>query len=98
VRQQAAIQLIGWLTDPDNLAVWSQEAGYVPARRSALAAWSGNDDYFAFLDAQLTLAQPYPVTATGPIQDALAIALFDVISLARTPGAAAEEALQRLRP
>ena len=98
VRQQRAMELIAWLTAAENLGPWSLESRMVPARRSALAAWGPGDDYYRFLAAELDRAAPFPIATSSAVLDALAIAAIDVLSLTQPPAAAAQEAVDALRP
>jgi ABC-type glycerol-3-phosphate transport system substrate-binding protein len=98
VRQQRAMELIAWLALPENLAPWSQASRLVPARRSALALWTPANDYFNFLASELERAAPFPIATSDSVLNALAIAAVDVLSLARSPAAAAQEAVEALRP
>ncbi|MCI0397245.1 MAG: extracellular solute-binding protein [Chloroflexi bacterium] len=98
VRQALAGELIAWLASGPNLGDWSLQSLNAPARRSAFERWPTDDAYVAFLQAQLEQAQPYPATATSLVLSALGTAVFDVISLAKPPQVAAEEAAAALQP
>jgi ABC-type glycerol-3-phosphate transport system substrate-binding protein len=92
------MELIAWLTAPENLGPWSLESRRVPARRSALETWAPPNDYFAFLAAELERAAPFPIATSNAVLDALNIAAVDVLSLAQSPAEAAQEAVDALRP
>lgn len=96
-RQARAVELIAWLTSPDNLGPWSASSYILPARRSALENWPAPPDYLTFAQAELERAQPYPPTAVTVIMNALNEALFDVVTLAASPQAAAEQAAEDVR-
>ncbi len=70
----------------------------LPARRSAFEQWPEDDAYFQFLQQQLELADPYPYRASGATLDAISIAVFDVLSLTKTPQQAAQDAVTSLLP
>ena len=56
-RQLAAMEFIVWMLDPDRSSLWTQAAGRLPARRSALDAWGRGDLYYVFLREQLEAAR-----------------------------------------
>ncbi|MGH2536817.1 MAG: extracellular solute-binding protein [Candidatus Promineifilaceae bacterium] len=97
-RRPAAAELLLWLSQPDNMAAWSEAAGRLPARRSALRLWASQDGYIRFLSAQLEQAQPFPEAAGTIVLGALSQAAFNVLSLQADPQAAAEEAAANLTP
>ncbi len=97
-RQQLALALLTALTAPEELGAWSLQSNALPARRSALATWSADDPYVSFLAAQLELAQALPEEATGSLLEAMRNAVFDVVSLAQSPRAAAQAAVSAVRP
>ena len=95
-RQTLVADLLNWLIAAPNLGDWSLSAGTLPARRSAFEQWPADDAYFEFVQEQLELAEPYPFRADRTIIDALSIALFDVLSLAKTPQQAAQATVDSL--
>ena len=98
-RQAVAADLLRWLAAGPNMGDWSLAASRLPARSSAFEQWPAGDDYIDFLQAQLAqAAAPYPPLARGAMLDALGSALFDVLSLASTPEAAAQQAVNALKP
>ena len=95
-RQVLVAELLGWLVEGSNLGEWSLAAMRLPARRSAFEQWPLEDEYIAFLLEELENAQAFPNMADKMIVDALGDALFDVLTLAKTPQAAAEDAAAAL--
>lgn len=95
-RQILVAELLGWLVEGSNLGEWSLAAMKLPARRSAFEQWPVEDEYIAFLLEELESAQAFPHTADKMVIDALGGALFDVLTLAKTPQAAAEDAVAAL--
>jgi ABC-type glycerol-3-phosphate transport system substrate-binding protein len=96
-RQARAVELIAWLTSPENLGPWSASSNILPARRSALENWAAPTSYLTFAQTELERALPYPPTATTAIISALNEAVFDVVTLTASPQAAAEEAAEAVR-
>lgn len=72
-QQLLAAELIAWLTSTQNMGEWSLAALTVPARRSALDLWPGDDSYIIFLHQQAEIAQPFPAlidrTVLGYLRD-----------------------------
>jgi hypothetical protein len=64
----------------------------LPGRRAAFAEWPTNDAYLTFLQSELERAEAFPNVATTTIVSALSTAVFDVVSTAKSPQTAAEEA------
>jgi ABC-type glycerol-3-phosphate transport system substrate-binding protein len=78
-RQALCARLIQHLTAPDFLSAWSLSAHYLPARRSALAAWP-SENYTAFAaDALDTATRPPAWTSDAPFIRSLHRAALDVI-------------------
>lgn len=96
VRQALVAELLGWLAEGSNLGEWSLAAMTLPARRSAFEEWPQDNEYVSFLREELEDAQAFPGKAEKAIVDALSNALFDVLTLAKTPQAAAEDAAASL--
>lgn len=92
VRHTLAIELITFLSQPENLGAWSRAANILPARGDALAEWDLDDPAVQFLAQELERAQPNPVAPGSQLINVLRDAVFDVTSLAETPRAAAENA------
>jgi hypothetical protein len=72
------------------------EAQMLPSRRSAFEKWE-NDPYTTFLRLWLERALPFPEAANSDVMTALGTAVFDVITLAKSPQVAAEEAAASLQ-
>jgi len=96
-RQEIAADVMNWLIAGPNIGDWSLAASRLPARRSSFDQWPANDDYTAFLIQELDRAEPFPEIASGAVLDTLGTALFDVLSLASSPEAAAMQAVNTLR-
>ncbi|UCG23853.1 MAG: extracellular solute-binding protein [Chloroflexota bacterium] len=96
-RQEIAADVLNWLIAGPNIGDWSLAAARLPARRSSFEQWPADDDYTEFLIQELDRAEPFPEIATGAVLDALGTALFDVLSLASSPEAAAMQAVDSLR-
>ena len=94
-RQAAAAQFIEWLLAPEHSAAWTQAAGRLPTRRSALNAWGTEDEYYTFLRWQLEAAIFHP-NGPGYMETAqrLQQAVRDVLTGAATPEEAVKQALQ----
>ncbi len=71
-RQALAAQFIEWLLRAENNAAWSQAAGYLPTRRSALEHLDISDDYLLFALELLEVAHPRP---SAPAYDLVAKAI-----------------------
>lgn len=92
-KKALAAELIAFLTAPENLGSWSRQSQILPATPGAFSAWPNEDVYAAFAQNELQRAIPMPLTATSAIMSALENAVFDVISLSKTPAVAAAEAV-----
>lgn len=91
-------QLLNSLIADDQLGEWSYASNYLPARQAALAFWPQDDTYVAFARGQLNRAQAMPFSNSSNIMTVLNNAVFDVVTLAKTPQVAAEEAAAALQP
>lgn len=91
-------QLLNSLIADDQLGEWSYASNYLPARQAALAFWPQDDAYVAFARGQLNRAQAMPFSNSSNIMTVLNNAVFDVVTLAKTPQVAAEEAAAALQP
>jgi ABC-type glycerol-3-phosphate transport system substrate-binding protein len=96
VRQASTMQLMTWLTSAENMGEWSDVSKIVPSRRSALTVWNQDDDYVKFLQDQLEFARAYPGGANSAVMSALSEAVFNVMSMTKSPRTAAEEAAAAL--
>ncbi len=96
-KQQLASDLIHILIQSDNLAEWSSASQYLPSRRSSLNAWPTEDTYTAFAHQQLLQANLHPLTSSTKMMAALNNAVFDVVTLAKSPQEAAGEAILSLQ-
>ena len=95
-RRELAIQLAEFLTESGFLAQWTQAAGYLPARPSALEAWQDGEAKPA-LSLVASEAIPLPpadlLKSLGP---ALQNATLQVLKGLNEPAAAAQEAAKSL--
>ena len=96
-RQAAAMRLILWLTSPDRSGAWTQAAGLLPSRASALNLWDPSQPYVQFLLAQLSVARAAPsssvMSSVGPV---LRKFVDDVLANRATPADAAQAAVTTL--
>lgn len=94
----AAANLINSLTTPENLGAWSLNSKILPANPNAFDQWLEEDAYVAFVDQELQRAAFMPKTDNSALINALKNAVFDVVSLSKTPEEAAAEAVASLQP
>jgi ABC-type glycerol-3-phosphate transport system substrate-binding protein len=97
-RRALAGELLISLIDSSALGEWSYASNLLPARQAALAFWPPDDPYVAFARSQLNRARPMPFSSTSSVMTVLNNAVFDVMTLAKTPQVAAEEAAAALQP
>ena len=97
-QQQLAAELLTNLIASDQLGEWSFVSNYLPARQAAFAFWPQDDEYVTFVKEQLSRAEAMPISSSSSIMTALNNAVFDVVTLAKTPQVAAEEAAATLQP
>lgn len=98
VQKRLAVDLLTALVAGPALGEWSDAAQILPSRRTAMRQWSDSDPYTGFLIGQLESARPFPPEADSTIIGAFGDAVFDVISLSITPGAAAAAAAEAVQP
>ncbi|MGD8997349.1 MAG: extracellular solute-binding protein, partial [Anaerolineae bacterium] len=95
-RQDFAMLLIDWLTGPEQTALWTRAAGYLPVTRSALRLWDVSEEERAVLRDLLEAATPPPrpgvMEATGPPMQQ---ALESLLNGRATPREAAASAVER---
>ena len=97
--QIMAADLLAFLSEPEQLAVWSEESGILPANREALANWSTADTpYIQFVDSELEGADEMPIAEHSTIMIALSDAIFNVVSLNQTAVEAAQTAVSTVSP
>lgn len=97
-QQILARDLILHLTQPENLAQWSEQNRLLPAKPAALALWRRDDAYRQFLQDQLVLSNALPSTASAEILTLLQEAALLVISGEASPQTAAETAVDAMQP
>lgn len=92
----AAVLLAEYLTAGDFLARWSESAGYLPTRPSAMAGWQ-NASLRALLSPVAVSAQARPTTdqlaSLGPV---LREATLQILQTNSDPALVADDAAQRL--
>lgn len=96
-QQALGLLLMKDLTEPSFLAKWSEALGYVPARPSALGAWT-NQNFKPTLEKIMNVARLYPrdetINSLGPI---LRNATLMIIRDNASVDAAVEAALEALK-
>ena len=97
-RQILTADLLNWLIAAPNMGDYTLAANKLPTRRTAFEQWPEGDPYLLFVQRELEVADPYPTEASGPILNAISLAIFDVLSLAKTPQQAAQDAISSLSP
>lgn len=97
-RQTLAAELIAWLAAGPNMGEWTLAAYLLPARRSAIEQWPEGDDYIDFITEELERASPLPGAVNDQVLTVLSTAVFDILSLDKTPQVAAGEVLASLQP
>ena len=101
MRQKIAVRYIASALRPEYLSAWSKASLHLPVHRSVLELAIEDRDYRAFLVEQLQYARPYPSGRHySEIQDAISLAIEDVLDGVTTPERAAITAaasLARLR-
>ena len=94
-----AAELLIFLSEPEQLAAWSEDSGILPARRAALAGWTEADTpYIQFVNTELEGADKMPVAEHSTIMIALSDAIFNVVSLNQTAVEAAQTAVSAVSP
>jgi ABC-type glycerol-3-phosphate transport system substrate-binding protein len=98
-RQRLAMQLVDWLTAPNQNASWTQAAGYLPATRSALRLWTVSEQERTVLRSLLEAAMPPPrpvvIETIGPPMQQAVAALLRGHASPREAAAEAVETLER---
>lgn len=91
-RQAAALDLMRWLTLPENLGAWTLAANVMPARSQALTAWS-DPGLAATADRLLNVALPEPAPSVlSVIGPPVTAAVQAVLNGQASPESAAETA------
>ncbi|MEZ4590617.1 MAG: extracellular solute-binding protein [Chloroflexota bacterium] len=96
-KRELAAELLNTLIDGRNLGEWSYVSKYLPARQTGFTFWPEDDPYLPFAREQLNRANAMPASSTSTIITVLNNAVFDVITLTKTPQVAAEEAVAALQ-
>jgi multiple sugar transport system substrate-binding protein len=97
-RRQLAVQLAEFLTESGYLGRWSEAAGVLPSRPSALAAWQAGDQ-IARLEPVAASAALYPPSGISDVLGpALQKASVKVLKGQLEPLEAAQEAANRVNP
>jgi len=92
-----AAELLSELASSANLGDWSHQSYVLPARREAFMAWPPDEPYTGFVQQELERAQPNPISGNSNIMTTVGDAVFDVVSLAKSPQVAAEEAVAAIQ-
>lgn len=95
-QRERAAELLDSLIASDQLGKWSYASHFLPAREAAFAFWPEDDPYILFVREQLNRANAMPNSSS--LMNALNNAVFDVITQAKTPQVAAEDAVATLQP
>ena len=98
VKKTTAATLITSLTTAENLGSWSLNSKILPANPEAFVQWPEEDAFVPFADQELQRALNMPIRDNSAIMKALEDAVFDVVSLSKTPEVAAAEAVNTLQP
>jgi len=98
VKKATAANLINTLTTPENLGSWSLNSKMLPAHPDAFARWPEEDAFVPFADQELQRSLNMPRRDNSATMRALEDAVFDVVSLSKTPAEAAAEAVSTLQP
>ncbi len=96
-RQAAAYELMLDLVEVSNLGPWSQDSNILPARRDALATWTGDELYIGFVQQELERSQRLPVATNSKFMTVLGDAVFQVVSGLKSAQEAAEDAVTALQ-
>ncbi|HFC10427.1 MAG TPA: extracellular solute-binding protein [Chloroflexi bacterium] len=95
-RQTLAVALLADLGTPDFVAQWTEAAGYLPPRQSALEKWE-NPEHRALVKGILPVLQPAPppevLTVLGPLVHQAAA---QVLTGKQSPASAAQWAVSTL--
>ena len=95
-KQELAVQLAEYLTNPTFLARWSFTAGFVPTNNSVLESWpnQGQRSLLESISLSANILPDYQVLET--LYPILSDVTFQVIKLQMTPEEATLEAIQKL--
>ena len=96
-KQILAADLLNTLIADSNLGEWTYASNYLPSLETALNFWAQDDPYLPFVREQLNRASAMPFSGSSSIMTVLNNAVFDVITLTKTPQVAAEEAVAALQ-
>lgn len=98
VKKATVANLISTLTTLENLGNWSLNSKMLPANPNAFTQWPEDDPFVPFADKELQSALNMPRRDNSATMKALEDAVFDVVSLSKTPEEAAAEAVTILQP
>lgn len=93
-----AVELISQLVAEPEYAEWTAASHYLPSRDQVVTQWGASEPYYRFLQQELARAQMNPVAGGAEITTLLGDAVFDVVSLAKSPRQAAEQAAAAFAP
>jgi maltose-binding protein MalE len=92
LRQSQALALMQWLTAPAHVGEWSQAAGVLPPRASALDAWT-DASQAAFAAQVMPAAQLQPdAAALAVLGPPIRLAVLETVAGRASPRTAAEQA------
>lgn len=97
IKKAVAAELLATLTTEDNLGNWSLNSKVLPSNPNAFSQWPEEDAFVSFAHQELQRAEAMPLPDNGPLMKALEDAVFDVISLSKSPEDAALEAVTTLQ-
>jgi ABC-type glycerol-3-phosphate transport system substrate-binding protein len=99
-RQEAAIELVQWLTDPENMGAVAGSIQGVPVRQGALETWIGESEELTTLETILSSGiAPLPPAVDISVRRALQAGLDALYRTeVESPEEAVDYALTRLRP
>jgi ABC-type glycerol-3-phosphate transport system substrate-binding protein len=96
-RQALAAELVEWLTEPINVATWSNRARILPASREATAILAEQDNYYLFVGREMERAEGMPISQSSRALDVIGEAVFSVLTTDTPPAVLAEAAVTALR-
>ena len=94
--QRLSVELVEFLTESDFMAAWSQSAGYLPARASALASWQS--DIPVEMGAEILNSAELipPADVLNILGPPLQIATAEILKQITDPLTAAQNAAEKL--
>lgn len=93
-----AVELIAELVAEPEYAAWTFASQFLPSRDGVVTQWDAAQGYYRFLQQELSRAKANPVAGSTEMVTLFGDAVFDVVSLAKTPRQAAEQAVAAFAP